>query len=471
MISSQGGSPYSDCVADRPVASSANPSGEVEPSIAVDPQNPDRIAVAWQQDRWFDGASRGIAVAVTSDGGGSWRTSAHTKLSVCSGGTSPRVTDPWLSFGADGALHLIGLSVHLDRDASVGANREAVLVTTSRDHGQSWTDAIALIRDRRRSVYNDKPSITADPADAGEVYAVWHRLRDAPGGSVDGDTLFARSSDGGGTWERGRRIFGPIRHGQSFGNEIVVLADNDRFDGGLLNVFSLIEYGRGGAREEATIAAMSSSDRGRTWSRPVQIARLDAAPVRLPGRRRTELKTGRLLPRVAVDPHSGALYVAWSESSFQGDGFNDVALSMSLDGGRSWSAPVKVNQTPELADDAARQAFTPEVAVTSDGEVAVSYFDFRNSDEVEQGVATDLFAVRCDDPAPAEGDACGGSWVETRLTQSSFDMRVAPDSGGPFLGDYVGLAGAGAKLVVAFPQPRGSADPSSIVFRPVEPTR
>ena len=44
----------------------------------------------------------------------------------------------------------------------------------------------------------------------------------------------------------------------------------------------------------------------------------------------------------------------------------------STDGGRSWTAPRRINGAPKAL------AFTPAVAVAADGTVGVSYYDLRD---------------------------------------------------------------------------------------------
>lgn len=470
-ISQTSGSPLARCTSDAATSlpGDGNIGAEVEPSLAINPDDPSRIAVAWQQDRWFDGASRGIVVASTRDGGSTWHTSTETRLSACTGGAAdegegyPRVTDPWLSFGTDGTLHLVGLAVNLDPGASVGANPESILATTSKDGGLTWNEPITLIRDDDRLVYNDKPSLTADPNDPALVYSVWHRLTDVGDFSIDGETMLARSTDGGSTWETARSILGPIKKGQSFGNEIVVLPRNEMFDGELVNVFSLVSAEKG-RKERVQLASITSDDEGVTWSEPVIIAELDAKPLEDPITG-NHLKTGHLLPRTAVDPVSGALYVAWSTSRYGVGIQSDVAFSMSIDGGRTWSRPQRVNQTPAVGNPGVRQAFLPEIAAGGDGELTVSYFDFRNNTglSAEDDLGTDLFLARCTEPSPSAPGGCGHEWQEIRVTPSSFNLRAAPSAGGaPFLGDYLGLASAGSDVVIAFPQANDEGDPSSI---------
>jgi hypothetical protein len=86
-----------------------------------------------------------------------------------------------------------------------------------------------------------------------------------------------------------------------------------------------------------------------------------------------------------------------------------------------------------------QQAFTPMVAVSGDGTVAVSYFDFRNNTPAPATLPTDVFVVRC---RPVATTTCTRSrdWTgEQRLTPTSFDLAKAPDAGGLFVGDYQGM--------------------------------
>jgi hypothetical protein len=136
---------------------------------------------------------------------------------------------------------------------------------------------------------------------------------------------------------------------------------------------------------------------------------------------------------------------------------------MSTDGGQTWTAPIKVNQTPTNIPASDQQAFTPSVAVNSDGTVAVTYYDFRNN-TAAAGLPTDYWLVH------ASGNLTDpNSWTsdEKRLTDTSFNMEnAAPTSRGYFLGDYQGLAAAGTSFYALFAQAGGDpSDPSDIWFR------
>jgi len=68
------------------------------------------------------------------------------------------------------------------------------------------------------------------------------------------------------------------------------------------------------------------------------------------------------------------------------------------------------------------------------------YYDFRFDDPSSTPpLTTDVWLLRSDDN--------GVTWTEERVGDTSFDMTVAPDASGYFVGDYAGLdyAGGGVK--------------------------
>jgi hypothetical protein len=156
---------------------------------------------------------------------------------------------------------------------------------------------------------------------------------------------------------------------------------------------------------------------------------------------RTGADIGGGLPDIAVDAGSGKLYVVWEDSRFSGT-HNDIAMSTSSDEGRSWSAPVKVNQTPVNV-----LAFTPSVDVLPNGTVGITYYDLRNDPGNPSTLLTDYFI--------ADSHDGGATWSEARITPTSFDDTIAPlapASRGYFLGDYQGLTNDGTSFKSMFVQ-------------------
>jgi hypothetical protein len=198
----------------------------------------------------------------------------------------------------------------------------------------------------------------------------------------------------------------------------------------------------------ANIATIRSTDHGATWTKQETIISDFRRGIVVDPDDQAAHRTGDINPEVAVDHTSGAMYVVWQDLRFGPR--SSIALSQSLDGGLTWSAPVKVNQTPpadpgEPADN--DQAFTPMVQVLSDHTVAVSYYDFRNN-TADGGATTptDAFVVHCH--ANCSSAASWGN--ETRVTDASFNSRNTPVARGFFLGDYEGLGSSGSALFPFF---------------------
>ncbi len=457
---------------------------EVEPWIAVNPTAPANIVAVWQQDRWSDGGSRGNVAGVSLDGGATWDIVPIPGITDCTGGPWERASDPWVSFSPDGTLHQMSLvfqaSPPPDRVGGFGPNGMAVSKST--DGGLTWSDPILLIEDDDPRVLNDKNSLTADSTDADLVYAIWDRLKITsaeailpenvtPGRGLflgigfgfKGPIYFARSTDGGDSWEPARRIYDPGANNQTIGNQIVVQPDGTLIDF-FTEILNFKNNDQSGPFFNSNLALFRSDDKGRTWlprNKPVRAARIfsigavtpdDGVPVR----------DASILFDVAVDPGNGNLYAVWQDIRF--NGLEQVAFAMSTDGGFTWTQPIRVNQTPAVPDNPLRaQAFLPSVAVTADGTLGVTYYDFRNDDL--SGELADYFFVSCSadcsDPANWAGN-------ETRLTDASFDYLQAPSAGGRFLGDYQGLASAGDDFLPAFGI-ADNLDPATIFFRRIMP--
>ncbi|MCW3066492.1 MAG: exo-alpha-sialidase [Solirubrobacterales bacterium] len=419
---------------------------ETEPFVAVNPTNTSNLIGAFQQDRWSNGGSRGLTTAVSSDGGGTWTEPAAPHFSKCAGGTAAnggdydRSSDPWVSIGPDGRAYQVSLSVNAAQTIS------AILTSTSTDGGLTWSEPATVQRDDSPThfVFNDKESLTADPHTAGTAYVVWDRSR-FPSDSANpnaghsvafrGDPMFSKTTDGGHTWSTPTRITPNNNNMFTIGNQIAVLPD-----GTLVDVF---HFGKGSGQDapNASFTGVArSSNGGATWSKPITISNNPVVQDRDPDNGvplRTGADIGGGLPDIAVNPTSGTLYVVWEDSRFSGT-HDDIALSKSTDGGRTWSTPVKVNQSPPGVF-----AFTPVVDVLPDGTVAVAYYDIRNNTPAP-GLDTDYFAVVSHDG--------GGTWTESRITPASFDDTTAPIARGYFLGDYQGLTNDGSAFKSFFVQ-------------------
>ncbi|MFN7976058.1 MAG: sialidase family protein [Acidobacteriota bacterium] len=159
-----------------------------EPSIAIDPTNPSRIAIGWRQ---FDSAGsnfRQAGHAYSTDGGQTW-----TFPGVFTPGTFR--SDPILDADASGNFYYYSLRSSFDCD-----------MFTSSDGGASWSGPV--------SAYGgDKAWIALDRTQGigrGNVYLAWSNQA-----ACCGDSTFSRSVDGGATFSApqqppGNPIFGTL---------------------------------------------------------------------------------------------------------------------------------------------------------------------------------------------------------------------------------------------------------------------
>jgi hypothetical protein len=457
LVRVSGTSPFAGCPAAG--LDALLPTGEVEPVVVANPTDRANVVAAWAQDRF-----RGIVAGVSADRGRSWRPVVVPGLSHCTGGVFDYADDVSMAAGSDGVVHLSAHVFDADRQ------RSGLLATRSSDGGRTWSRPVTLAAQAGgRDGEFAGGDIAADPADPRVVYAVVPRFfyPDGPSGSFRGRVVFARSLNGGRTWQPPRTVLDTGADRLTTGHQLAVLSG-----GTLLDVFTLIDLGADSQRPALQVAVMRSDDRGGSWSPPAVVADLRSVGVTDPESGDPVAGGTRFQPAVAVDAASGRAFVAWQDARFSQGQADAIALAWSADHGSSWSAPQKVNATPTDIAVGNQQAFAPNLAVASDGTVGVSYFDFRHNDA---GVAlpTDRWLVGCQ---PTATPACPGPGApaEARLTPSSFDIRQAHllTSIGPpgiFLGDYMGLTSIGRGFLAVFAQPHDN-DPAS-VFAATHPSQ
>ncbi len=379
---------YSATGGDVQVTSNVLPQNE--PSISVNPSNPQELAVGVN-----DISPSGfpwLSSYTSSDGGFSWTGRLINKTGVLA--SFELASDPALAFDTDGNLYYAGLVFNVQGNKPVDGS---VFVTKSINGGKSFISPI-LAAPPSKFVFNDKPYIAVDETTGtfnGRVYVSWTRFTS----STTSDIMVASSSNGG----------------LSFSVPVMVSTTP-------LNQGSLPIVGPAGELyvvwndlTSHSIMEAKSTDGGVSFSKPVVVSSyvpLPSPPNSLPN----SLFKVNNNPTAAVDDTDGNVYVAWAD---YGSGNADVLFSRSLDGGATWSPPARVND-----DTTTNDQFFPWMTVSS-GRLSMDWYDRRLD---PSNHLMDVFYAQSTD---------GGATFtpNVRVTGVSSD----PD-GLSFIGDYIGIA-------------------------------
>ena len=397
-----------------------------EPQVAVDPTNRSRLIAAWID-------TPRIVVALSSDGGGHWTRRLVPGVLQCDGGPFAAVADPWVSIGPDGLIYVSYLGL--------ATTSNAVAVSVGRDHGSSWSPTVAVATSQAGTEF-DKPTILADQRRPGIAYVVWadYVVNGPSAPSVD-KVAFGRTTDGGKTWSPATKIAGGTDEAQE--NQLLMTAG-----GALLDVFLEGSSLPGGATPPplpVTARVVRSMDQGATWSAPIDAASFTYTAAVDPGNG-SELRAGG--QNIVATASGNAIYVSWFEDHRD---FSTILLARSDTAGKTWNKPAIVVR--EKAE-----AFLPTIAVSGSGTLGMLWYDLRHFTADSTGLTTDVWFSTSTDR--------GAHWNE-RHAAGAFDLRSAPATRyGPFIGDYMGLAGVptGFDAVFVMSRPRSRNGPTDVFF-------
>ena len=314
-----------------------------EPGIAVNPTNPQQVVAVFQDN---------AHTAFSWDGGRTWQPAegVDPKNYRVSGDVSVAFDNQGHAFICYIAFDKLGTFNYWAH----GATRNGIFVRRSLDGGKTWEADHLPVAEQPSSPgipFEDKPYIVADNSKskyAGNLYIGWTRWRIA-----DSQIVLSRSTDDGKTWSQPVEIDahpGLPRddNGAAEGFDGVVAPD-----GKLYAIWS----------QDNAIMLTTSRDGGKTFSRARPV--IHTAPIMFAIQ---TLERANGFPQIAIDPKTNRLYVTWSDYR---NGDLDVFIANSDNGGKRWTAPVRVNNDP--IHNGAEQFFQWLAMDPTDGSIDIPF--------------------------------------------------------------------------------------------------
>jgi hypothetical protein len=395
------------------------PGNFTEPSMAINPQKPSQVLAAFQAP---------ATVAYSEDSGENWQFAS---------GTAPenyKVSGD-VSITYDILGHAFLCYIAFDKLGSKeywahNATRNGVFVRRSLDGGKTWEpNAVAIDEQSTRPEmpFEDKPYLVADNNPnspySGSLYVGWTEFS-----LTKSIVLFSRSNNGGISWSE------PF--------EISTHEGLPRDDNGAVEGFTAAAAPNGLLyavwADGNSIAFTTSRDGGITFVPSRKI--LDTAPsyFTVEG---VERSNG--FPQIAVDARTGRIFVTWADFR---NGDVDVFCSTSMDQGRNWSRPVRVNN--DALHNGADQFFQWLAVDPSDGSADVIFYDRRDDTDNRRAI---VVLARSTDGGQSFSNY---AWSETPFDPSDL-----------FLGDYTGIAALNGRVYGAwtetFALPRARSAPAA----------
>jgi Neuraminidase (sialidase) len=370
-----------------------------EPAIAVNPTNPQQIVGVFQDN---------VHASYSTDSGHAWQAAENVepKNYRVSGDVSVAFDNQGRAFVCYIAFDKLGSFNYWAH----GATRNGIFVRRSLDGGKTWEAEHTPVAEQSSSPgipFEDKPYIVADNSKsryAGNLYIGWTRWTLA-----DSQMVLSRSADDGKTWSQ------PI--------EIDAHPGLPRDDNGAVEGFDGVVGPDGKLyaiwSQDNEIMLTISRDGGKTFSRARPI--IHTAPIMFAIQ---TLERANGFPQIAIDPRSRRLYITWSDYR---NGDIDIFLSASNDGGKRWSAPMRVNNDP--VHNGAEQFFQWLAVDPTDGSVNVIFYDRRGDPRNRKQV---VVLARSNDG--------GRTFTNYGWTDQSFEASDV------FFGDYSGLAAYGSRV-------------------------
>ena len=351
-----------------------------EPTVAIDPTNPQVVVAGWNDYCQTDLAAGWMGLGFSTDGGRTWLNSTLPGYPLddsAEGSASPLrgrtdSGDPLVAFDNDGRLFVGGIAFSraLPQNGSVfvatygaGPGPAGVSGRLPKDYrrtvivGKAGTPALA-------GIFQDKPLMEVDRSTASpyedNVYFCWTKFQGAGRNKI----YFVRSTDHGATFTRGEIV----SDGYVQGCDIAVEHDGDVY-------VSWRSFAAPGSGRADGMSVVRSTDGGASFGRPVRIASFTPYFPNIGGSRNCGdgpfwcPAPSFVFPRIPLEPRLTAdqtgtvpgVFATWnavdpasvvpSSTSYSSAGSGAVGRSLvyvakSTTNGRTWSAGAPVDPSP-----------------------------------------------------------------------------------------------------------------------------
>jgi len=336
------------------------------PQIARNPKTGDLVIA---ETDVFGNPDFGVKIHVSVDAGRSWVAGGDPMMKPLTWNSDLAINGPYvtMAFTADAVL-FVALSATDPKYGNLprGERPRSLVLARSTDSGRSFTHSVAYQAQEGnvKTINNRRPMVALDPENPANVYLSW--IQTSP--QEKSRSMIAASSDGG------RTFAAPVDLAETVGQGGYQSRPAVGPDGSVHAVFP----GGGFAPPVASgqpaappvvrpVFYRKSTDRGRTWTDPVEI---DPGSAGFSHNRKHQL---------AADPRSGTLYAVWygiQNTRPAGGDDTDIMMRVSRDGGATWGDVVIIN------DEANRpnvRHYDPGIAIAPNGRVDVAWYDFRES--------------------------------------------------------------------------------------------
>ena len=374
-----------------------------EPSIAINPVSPQNIVAVFQTN---------AQASYSQDAGRTWAMANGVAPSnyKISGDVSTAFDNHGHAFICYIAFDKLGTFNYWGHNAT----RNGIFVRRSVDGGKTWDANHVAVSEYATAAgipFEDKPYLVVDTSQsryAGNLYVGWTRWT-----LTDSEMMFSRSTDGASTWSPPIEIDRHPGLPRDDNGAAEGFAGAVGPDGRVYAVWS----------QDNDIFLTTSRDGGKTFARARAI--IHTAPIMFAVQ---TLERANGFPQVGIDPHTRQLYVTWSDYR---NGDIDVFSATSTDGGKKWSAPVRVNDDP--VHNGAEQFFQWLAVDPVDGAANVLFYDRRGDPENQKQTVT-----------LARSTDGGQTFQNYAWSSEPFEAE------GVFFGDYTGLASLDGRVYGAW---------------------